>query len=159
MGDLLQELSSDEIDKLFPNKKKRKFVGDWIEHGRQQEQRVPSYFKDARDADPADLSEVNFPTVYDSEKGRWSFPLRAKRIDSPTEIYKLPLEPGKKLWIKVKDPKITDLDRADAAKLPLLMKDGKIEIVLQKIDEMMKVSPDQLENHMQRMNKQLAPKK
>jgi hypothetical protein len=161
-GDMLQELPGDDVDKLFPDKKTKKLVGDWVELARQREKRLPSYFDDARTADSAELSEITLPTNFDFERGQLSFPCSPRRIDSSTNIYKLPLEPGKNLWLKVKaeaSPKSTEWELLDAATLLAWMKDGKIEMCYQNNDVPTKVSPNQWERQIQIMEKRLAPQK
>jgi len=162
IGDVLQVLPGDGNEILFIDKKHEEFTKEKLDRGRHQKEDVLSYFKDAKTVDPADLSQITLPSIYDFGSGQVSFPCSAKRIGSSAEIYMLPLEPGKKLWLKVNPdsgPKSEELQNADAAKLLAWMKDGKVEMCLQNMDVPMKVLPEQWERHIRVMESRVAPKK
>lgn len=162
IGELLRNVPRGDVDRLFTTKKKKALANACLDQCRQEERKVPSYFSDAQTADPASVSQIILPSILDAEKHQLIFPVPAKRIDSPVPIYALPLDPPKKLWIKVRPdvgPESAELERANAAKLLTWMKDGKVEMFLQNNDVPLKVLPHQWESHIHIMESRLAPKK
>jgi hypothetical protein len=162
IGDLLRQLPDDKLKKVFSDFEPRLLAEDWIDLSKQYEKKSIDLFPNAKRADTQSLTPINLTSVFDEEKNEFVFPTPVSRIDLLGNVYTIPAEPGKNVWIKVKAGnglKETELQTANATKLLGWMKDDTVEMFLQTKDAPMKVMPDQWERHINTMQNRLAPRK